>query len=975
MLLIHHLRRLAHRHCRRRARRTVRVTAAVTAVLTAAGVLAAVPSLINPGVSGAAAAPAGSPTGVAEHIVTAAGGIEFSGWATDPNAKPSATPVTVYLTVDGKKVTTKGASTVANRPRPDLASKTPAANGHGFDSTVVLPAGRHTLCVWATNLAGTPGANTSLRCLTETLTYSPMGAVQALSAAHGTVHVAGWAYDPDLPTTPVQVGVAVDKSVTKISAKLASAASLSSHPRGGKYHGFSVDLPAGQGKHTVCVSFTNLGRYGSNRNNVTCKTLTLNDSPTGVLDVLARSGSGIRVRGWGYDRDSPAKALTVKLTVDGVVRTITANSTRTDVGKKYPAAGAHHGFDTVLALKEGMHRICVTLVNLGPGSDRALDCRTVTLSYTPTAAITSVAATATGLTVSGWTTDPDTSAAIRAKVWVSGGVATTVLAKAKAISHSGHAFTVSFTARSGAHTVCAVGLNVGYGTHNSASACRSITLKLSPLGTFESVKRASSAGTAASAPVVVTGWALDPDLVGSSKVTVTVDGKATGTYATNVRRTDVTTRYPMVGSAAHGFSLTVPANGGEHTVCVTAVNVGGGASRSLGCKLITAIHPVAPSAVRSVTASATYGSAKITWAVPASDGGAPVSYYLVGTGTTTAKVAATARSYTATKLVAKTKYTWTVVAVNVAGASTAVTVSATTPAGPPPQTTPAPVSTSRYIRNIRGASAADLATMKREGVADARANPSGHRYLILLDIGGQDQYDGGVVLSATTRFVSYANLVTALKAYVDGYASAQKATAPITIALGTNNDIDVTAAAGKAWADSVVDKVRSYAAKYKDMAIAGANDIEPGFSGTYTQTKAWLAAYLAATTAGFVFNGSADGCAWTVTNRACNNGWSMAGLYHLAQGAAPGRMLDLPQIYNTTMAAQWKYISLTGIQSGQSRIVFGGPLTEWTACSQARSCGSLTGNNAWKEMWKNLNSDSRLKVTSLPYSTDLRIDS
>jgi hypothetical protein len=86
-------------------------------------------------------------------------------------------------------------------------------------------------------------------------------------------------------------------------------------------------------------------------------------------------------------------------------------------------------------------------------------------------------------------------------------------------------------------------------------------------------------------------------------------------------------------------------------------------------------------------------------------------------------------------------------------------------------------------------------------------------------------------------------------------------------------------------------------------------------------------------------------------------------------------MLNLPQIYNTTMSAQWKYISLTGVGSGQPRINFAGTLTEWTACDQTNSCGSITGRSAWTTMWNNLQSDQRLKVNSLPYSTDLRIDS
>jgi len=158
------------------------------------------------------------------------------------------------------------------------------------------------------------------------------------------------------------------------------------------------------------------------------------------------------------------------------------------------------------------------------------------------------------------------------------------------------------------------------------------------------------------------------------------------------------------------------------------------------------------------------------------------------------------------------------------------------------------------------------------------------------------------------------------------------------------------------------------------MRIAGANDIEPGFRGTYTQSKAWLAGYLGATSARFVFNGSADGCAWTVTNRGCNNGWTMAGLYYLSAGAGPTRIVNLPQIYNNTMAAQWKYISLTGIATQRPRINFGGVLTEFTACAQAGGCGSLTGNSAWTQLWNQLQSARALRIGSLPYSTDLRID-
>jgi hypothetical protein len=422
----------------------------------------------------------------------------------------------------------------------------------------------------------------------------------------------------------------------------------------------------------------------------------------------------------------------------------------------------------------------------------------------------------------------------------------------------------------------------------------------------------------------------------------------------------------------------VKTDDGEHTLCLTAVNVGGGGDVQLGCKLIIAVNPVAPSVPRNVTALAGYGGAEVSWTKPASDGGAPWTQYVVVSNPDAVKVtvAADATSATVLGLKPNTNYTFAVQAVNVAGASkAAVTATVKTQATPPPQTTPAPVSTSRYIRNIHGSSSTDLATMRQEGATDASFNPSGHGYLVLLDIGGQDEFDGGVVLSAGVRFVTYADLVACLKAYVAGYHSKQKVSAPVTIAIGTNNDMDVSRSSGRTWARRVVQPVVDFAKQYAGITIAGANDIEPGFRASYAETKDWLAGYLANTAAPFVFNGSADGCSWTATGMGCNNGWRMSGLYYLATGAAPIRMLNLPQIYNTTMAAQWKYISLTGVGAGRPRINFGGPLTEWTACAQAGSCGSLSGHSAWTTLWNNLQSDNRLKVASLPYSTDLRIDS
>ncbi|MGI8678993.1 MAG: fibronectin type III domain-containing protein [Jatrophihabitans sp.] len=902
-----------------------------------------------------------APLGHLDTLVPSQGGVRTTGWAFDPDEFHSA--VQMSISVDGHAPTV----TTASASRSDVARAYPDAGAlHGFSTFVPVGGGSHTICLTAKNLG--PGSDHALGCGIRTIDYGPFGYLDTVSAGHGQLRVAGWAIDSDAMTAPVTTTITVDGIAHTVLANTSRPDVGTVYPHTGTMHGYDASLSVAQGTHTACVTAGNVGP-GADKS-FGCRSVTLNDSPLGYLDVAAQQAGTLRVRGWTFDPEQPTSALTVSITVDSAApRNYTANAVRTDVAKVYPSAGPNHGYDQLITLAEGTHRVCVTAHNVGYGTDRVLpSCRTAALHFTPTASLTSLTATSTGVSFGGWATDPDTSAAISVKVTLDGATATTITARGPGSTYSGHNFSGALASRSGPHTVCAIALNALYGTSNSAPSCRSISLALSPLGYLDSLARSS--GT-----LVATGWAADPDSASPTAVTVTLDGHQVGTYQAAAARPDVGRVYPSLG-AARGYSIPISAGDGEHTVCVTAKNVSGGTDLAR-CKLIIAVHPTPPSAPLKVSATSGYNASVVSWTRPASDGGAPWTSYVVvaSPGGKTVTTGPTSTSATVTGLGSNTSYTFTVRAVNVAGTSAAGTSPRiTTQAGPPAQTTPAPISTSRYIRNVRGSSTAELALMRREGAADAAANPSNHKYLILLDIGGQNQAYSGVVLSATTRFVAYGDLVKDIQAYLDGYHSAQKAIAPATIAVGTNNDMDVNAATGKAWALSVVNPLASYVRKYPALTIAGANDIEPGFSATYSASRSWLTGYLAAASTQFIFNGSADGCAWTVTNRGCNNGWTMAGLYTLAGGAAPTRTVNLPQVYNYTMADQWKFISLTGIGSGQPRINFGGPLTEYTACAQAGSCGSLGGNSAWARLWSNLQSQASLRVSSLPYSTDLRID-
>lgn len=889
-----------------------------------------------------------NPIGALDLVQVTSTGIEASGWAADNDSPKSALPAAIE--VNGHRVTS---GYVANRPRPDVARAHPSFGAvHGFLISVPMRAGAYTICAEAGNIG--PGVVDLVGCRKVVVSFDPTGGLAPVRSAHGQFSVAGWAADVSA-VGPIGVDISIDgTTVAHQTANLAWA--------GG--HGFTVSHPVAQGTHRLCATGDNVGA-GANRV-FACQIFSLNESPYGAIMGMHQIPGGFLVYGWASDVDTSGP-IGVQISADGtLLSTVTASVSVPG----HPG----HGFSAQILNRinaPGLKRLCIAGLNVGLGSNRMMQCLPLALNFNPTGGLDSAVQTTpgSGVTVTGWGVDPDTTHPVTVTTTADNAVVAQTVAGSMGGSHPGHTFTASFPLGQGVHTICVRAANLGPGNGPSAASCRSVSLNFSPFG------RMAAARVPGSNTISASGWAIDPNTRGPDTVVMSVDGTVVAQGAAGIARTDVAKAYPLFGSA-HGFVLNDAATAGEHTVCATATNLAAGADVRLGCLIVNAVHPVPPSVPTAVQAVGEFGGATVTWHAPVSDGGAPWSGYTVTAmpGAITQTVGPTATSAIITGLKPRTSYVFTVVARNVAGGSVGgASPAMLTDASPPPQTAPAPVSTSRYIRNITGAGA-DPAKMHAEGIADAQANPTGHGYLVLLDIGGQDQAGNGVVLSASVRWVSYANLVSDVEAYVAGYASAQKASAPVVIAVGTNNDMDVSSITGAAWARSVVNPIRAYAAPYSGITIAGADDIEPGFRAGYAASKAWLQGYLASTAAPFVFNGSADGCSWYTTGMGCNNGWSMAGLYYLAGGAGSTRIVNLPQIYNTTMAAQWKYISLTGVAGRQPRINFGGALTEWTACSQSGGCGSLTGHEAWQAMWNQLQSAPQLKIPSLPYSTDLRID-
>jgi hypothetical protein len=141
-----------------------------------------------------------------------------------------------------------------------------------------------------------------------------------------------------------------------------------------------------------------------------------------------------------------------------------------------------------------------------------------------------------------------------------------------------HGFTLSMPAPAGRHTVCLYAINIGPGA-SSTLGCRVVTVPSSnPFGQIDTVTTRPGAVTG-------TGWAIDPDTSSPIMVQMYVDGHANALTWANLPRPDVGAAYPAAGPD-HGYTLSMPAAAGRHTVCLYAINTGPGASSTLGCRAL-----------------------------------------------------------------------------------------------------------------------------------------------------------------------------------------------------------------------------------------------------------------------------------------------------------------------------------------------------------------------------------------------------
>ena len=210
--------------------------------------------------------------------------------------------------------------------------------------------------------------------------------------------------------------------------------------------------------------------------------------------------------------------------------------------------------------------------------------RTSPLLTPPFGSFDSASGVPGGVRVSGWGIDPDAPVPIAVHVYLDGSFAATTRAEGArndvatifAASGAAHGFDTVVGAAAGPHTLCAYAINDGPAAH-TLLGCRAASVPSGPpTGAIDSARGAL--GTLA-----IAGWAIDPDVATPIELHVYLDGTFARSVRADVPRPDVGAALGGYGGS-HGYSTTVPAAGGAHTVCVYGINEGLGGNALIGCR-------------------------------------------------------------------------------------------------------------------------------------------------------------------------------------------------------------------------------------------------------------------------------------------------------------------------------------------------------------------------------------------------------
>ena len=181
----------------------------------------------------------------------------------------------------------------------------------------------------------------------------------------------------------------------------------------------------------------------------------------------------------------------------------------------------------------------------------------------------------------------------------------------------------------------------------------------------------------------------------------------------------------------------------------------------------------------------------------------------------------------------------------------------------------------------------------------------------------------------------------------------------VLVGLGVNNSGGtVTSAAGAALAAQAKKSNDRFSQQNpRQSFIAGASDFEGwGYKQLPTSTAAtnWITGYMNYSGRPTFLNfGSADGCSSKSYSDPCTGGLDKETIWKVSWS---GSAYPTPEIYNSTLAAQWKYLSLYAYKTHGVYFSFQGMMTEQGACGSAAACPGRynSPSDAWVQLYNQM---------------------
>ncbi|HEV7950276.1 MAG TPA: hypothetical protein VGP24_10965, partial [Glaciihabitans sp.] len=248
---------------------------------------------------------------------------------------------------------------------------------------------------------------------------NPIGAIDRTTVGGDAVWVTGWALDPNTNNS-IAVHAYLDGKGVAVTANGSRPDVAAAYGKGAD-HGFSVKLPLRSRKsQQLCIYGINEGPGANSA--IRCSTITpKTGSPTGVLDSVKTAVNEISVSGWALDPDTGA-SISTHVYVDSASVAVTANKARPDIAAIYPGYGDKKGFSTKISATPGQHNVCAYAINVGAGSNKLMNCKTVTvpaaMDPSPIGVLDGVSASGGTVTARGWALDPDTNNPISVHLYV-----------------------------------------------------------------------------------------------------------------------------------------------------------------------------------------------------------------------------------------------------------------------------------------------------------------------------------------------------------------------------------------------------------------------------------------------------------------------------------------------------------------------------------------------------------------------------